>query len=61
MDVPTLPNALESIKSLNKNNSRLHVEGQIPTIYFSASSSYITILNELAKNDLVSMDMVYIT
>lgn len=61
MDVPTLPNVLESIESLNRNDSGLHVEGQIPTIYFSASSSYINILNDLAKNDQVSMDMVYIT
>ncbi|KAL0142502.1 coth protein-domain-containing protein [Mucor lusitanicus] len=61
MDVPTLPQVLEPIESLNRNDSGLHVEGQIPTIYLSARNYKLKALEDLSRSDLVSMDMVYIT
>ncbi|KAL7313553.1 hypothetical protein PS15m_007287 [Mucor circinelloides] len=61
MNVSALPNVLKPIESLNRNDAGFHVEGQIPTIYFSARNFKLKALNDLSRSDLVSMDMVYIT
>lgn len=61
MDVPTLPQALQPVESLNRNDAGFHTEGQIPTIYLSARNYKLEALDDLSRSDLVSMDMVYIT
>lgn len=62
VQVAKLPNVLSPLPEINRIQTDLHIDGQIPTLYFSGDQAALeTMLKNATGDNKVTTNMTYIT